>query len=75
MIRMERANTALQRQKFEDPNMDLQLALIFSNGKDDSADHTRLEQLFSRHVQKADTYHRISLTAEPRLTGSLGDQP
>ena len=55
--------------------MDPQLDLNFSNGKDDTADHTRLEQLFSQRVQKADTYHRISLTAEPRLTGSLGDQP
>ena len=41
--------------------MDLQLDLDLSHNEIDTADDSRIMQLFSRRIQKADTYHRILL--------------
>ena len=47
--------------------MDLQLDQNVSPDDENAADHARLERLFSRRAQKADTYRRILLTTRPTV--------
>ncbi len=47
--------------------MDLQLDQNVSHDDDKTVDYSRLERLFSRRAQKADTYRRILLTTRPTV--------
>ncbi len=47
--------------------MDLQFDQNVSHDDDETVDHARLERLFSRRAQKADTYRRILLTTRPTI--------
>lgn len=53
--------------------MDLQLDQNVWHDDDDAADLTRLERLFSRRAQKAETYCRVLLTTRSRPT-AFGQQ-
>ena len=66
MNRAKGSNSAIGGQEFEDPRMNLQLDQNISHGDDSAADHARLEQLFSRRAQKAETYCRVLLTTRTR---------
>ena len=67
MNRAQGSNAANHGQDFEDLKMDLQLDQNISHDDDDTVDHARLERLFSRRAQKADTYRRILLTTCPTI--------
>ncbi len=68
MNRAQGSNTAIGGQEFEDPRMNLQLDQNISHDDDSAADHARLEQLFSRRAQKAETYCRVLLTTRTQPT-------
>ncbi len=46
--------------------MDLQLDQNISHDDDNAADRARLERLFDRRAQKAETYCRVLLTTRTR---------